>query len=87
MIGVRPDVIRLPQGWPEELILPRGGQLIAAGDGAPFGLFINFLFLLMTVLAYPLQASAPRCTSFQRLACHWANAFSLMVGHDHQHHT
>ena len=60
MIGVRPDVIRLPQGWPEELILPRGGQLIAAGDGAPFGLFINFLFLLMTVLAYPLQASAPR---------------------------
>ena len=56
MVGAPPDGSKLPSGWPTEVLeVPRGGQLVSAGDAAGIGFFLSFLFFMLNIFSMPLQ--------------------------------
>lgn len=55
MVGAAPDPSKLPNGWPSELELPRGGALVAGDANAAFGFFLTFVFFMLRMLSLPLQ--------------------------------
>ena len=63
MVGSRPDPSRLPNGWPTELELPRGGALVTSDGTAAIGFFLQFLFYMLTVIATPLAPVMRMLTS------------------------
>ena len=55
MVGWAPDASKLPDGWPTELPLPRGGALVVGSENAAFGFFLSFLFFMLNIINMPLQ--------------------------------
>lgn len=55
MIGEQLVTGTEPEGWPSELPLPRGGQLVTGADAQAFSFFLSFLFFMINFISTPLQ--------------------------------